>query len=686
MSLFAVFVTMVAAGAAFARPSDIALPPSPYAILGSDLLDPPRLEAIPVCIPARLSVGLGDFEKAIGEQDFEAADESLSAFEATIAIQDPAEREKDLTLIRAALAARRAADREQRVAAQLQLEDITKHERDSERLGCALIESARILVALDRLPEAYAATRRISKQYAWQGDAHPLMTAARFFDAEILYRRGEDFNAHLAYREIAGSKNPRIAAAARLRLTDLSFDAGKSRPVQLEYETLLPHGAAFGARMTDWALRASEAALDAGDFSAVRAWFDRHADEIEDRDARDVAEIRRADLDALEGRPDEAFKRLRGLFGRKGRPDVEALAKVRSVDLGVSSASPDRRIAELHNATATPNRRVRVYALSVLVHELLLLGRLDEGVAAVTRLAYEGANPVLARYFEADVAALLERTRLDARDGPGCRRMIRRLGGRYGILMNHASDAAPFLALGRCFERLNFNDLAVALYRTLPRVFGLSAARQVALPLARTSLAAGEPAMARAAAQVNLRHDDVDAAAWRALLARAEAALGHADKARTLLRGLLSKDAVPEERVELALLFAQLIDGRPHGDDTRLLMRALDAIPEARQRQHVAAFSEANMRAAQILRRQGRLDDARRYYRIAAAHLTEGSRKREALYWTGQSPASAGEVSDGTGKAGDPADGRSRSAWTRLAVYDETTRGMSAKHALPGGR
>ncbi len=674
--LLLMVVSIVAtAGTAFARPSNIALPPSPYAILGSDLLDPPRLEAIPVCIPTRLSMALGDFEKVISEEDFEAADEFLGAFEGTIAIQEPTERESDLTLLRAVLAARRAADRERRVAAYELLDDIAKHDRDSERLGCALIESARILVALDRLPEAYAVTRRIAKQYAWQGDDHPAMMAGRFFDAEILYRRGEDFNAHLAYREIAGTNNPRIAAAARLRLTDLSFDAGKSRPVQLEYETLLPHGSAFGARMADWALRASEAALDAGDFSAARAWFDRHAEEIEDRDARDVAEIRRADLDALEGRPDEAFKRLRGLFGRKGELDIEALAKVRSVDLGVSSASPDMRIAQLHRATATRKRRVRVYALSVLVHELLLLGRLDEGIAAVTRLAYEGADPVLARFFSQDVNALLERVRLDAQGGAGCRRMVRRLGGRYGILMDHASEAAPFLALGHCFERLNFNDLAVALYRSLPRVFGLSVARTVALPLARTSLAAGEPAMARAAAQVNLRHEDVDAAAWRALLARAEAVLGHADKARGLLRQLLPNDAVLDQRVELVLLFAKLIDGRPHGDDTRLLMRTLASIPEAEQREHITAFSEANMRTAQILRRQGRLDDARRFYRVAASHLREGSRKQEALYWTGQSTSST-----------EGSDESAQGAWTRLAVYDETTRSMSAKHALPGDR
>ncbi len=668
----ALLCSVLPAGAA--RTPDAELPPSPYAILGSDLLDPPRLEAIAACIPTRLSMGLGDFEKAIGEGDFEAAGEHLDTFEGTIAIQEPAERESDLALIRAVLAARKAVTREQRFAALALVEEITKHERDSERLGCALAESARLLIAMGRLPEAYAATRRIVKQYAWQGDDHPLMLAARFYDAEILYQRGEEFDAHLAYREIAGSKHPRIAAAARLRLTDLSFDAGKSRPVQLEYETLLPHGQAFGARMADWALRASEAAIDAGDYNAARAWFERHAEEIEDRDARDVAEIRRADLEALQGRPDEAFKRLRGLFGRKGRPDIEALARVRSIDLGVSSAPPDERITQLHDATATANRRVRVYALAVLVHELLLLGRLDEGIGAVTRLAYEGADPVLARRFPDDVDALLERVRIDASSDAGCRRMIRRLGGRYGILLDHSSNVEPFLTLGRCFEDLGFNDLAVGLYRSLPRTFGLSVARKVALPLARTSLGTGEPAMARAAAEVNLRHGDVDAKAWRALQARAEAALGHADKARAQLRKILREGAPEDQRVELLALYASLLDGRPYDDDTRLLTEQLKSVPKSQRGKFESAFSEANMRTAQILRRQGRMKSAREFYRVAAAHLPEGSRKREALYWSGVAPDSNEPDSGRTG------------AWTRLATYDQTTRDMSAKHALPGGR
>lgn len=676
-------LVLLSPGQAHARPDPVDLPPSPYAILGSELLDPPPLDAIAVCVPTRISQNLDDFSQAMGERDFGAATSAVRRYARSIQIQAVDEHESDVALLEAVLGARSAERRSQKLEAIAKLEAITKKDRDSERLSCGLIESARLLLRLGRLPEAQAATKRVVKQNAWLGDDHPFMLAARFYDAEILYARDDHFNAHIAYRDIASSGHPRIAAAARLRLTDLSFDAGKSRPVQLEYETLLPHGQAFGARMADWALRASEAALDAGDYAAARAWFERHAEEVDDRDARDVAEVRRADLDVLEGKPDKAFKRLRSLFGRKGRSEIEALARVRSVDLGVSSASPDDRVAQLHDATATTNPRVRVYALSVLVHELLLLGRLDEAIAAVTRLAYEGADPVLARRFPEDVSAILAKVAADASDREGCRRMIRRMGGRYAILLDHATAAQPFLTLGRCFEELGFHELAVSLYRALPRTFGRAAARAVALPLARTSLAAGEPAMARAAAEVNLRNPDLDPRPWRALLARAYAALGHRDKAREVLRKVLAEGGVAGERVELVGLFAELLEGRPFGSDTRLLIEQLEKLPQRDRAAESSAFGEASMKAAHLLRRQGRLETAVRFYRAAAEHLPDGARRRESRFWAGDAEAVAdSDAGDAPGDAGDAA---IINAWSRLSRYDQKAQEMAAKHALPGG-
>ncbi|MCP4037140.1 MAG: hypothetical protein GY733_09410, partial [bacterium] len=105
----AVFVAvLVSAGVAdaSAQRGRSELPPSPYVILGSGLLDPPRLEAIPVCVPARLSLQLGDFEAAIGGSDFEAAKKWLKDYEGTIAIQDPEEHKRDVALLRATHAAR----------------------------------------------------------------------------------------------------------------------------------------------------------------------------------------------------------------------------------------------------------------------------------------------------------------------------------------------------------------------------------------------------------------------------------------------------------------------------------------------------------------------------------------------------------------------------------------------------
>ena len=651
------------------------LPVSPYVILGSTLLDPPRLEAVPLCIPARLSLQLGNFDKGMAAGEFEESKKLLDTYADTVAMQDPAEHERDVALLRAALAARRVRGRDQQLVARAQLEQITKHERKTDRLVCALLESARLDIALRLLPEANAALSRIARLSSGSSDDPLSLERVKFYRAELLYRRKEPFNAHILYRELASSKNPRTAAAARLRLTDLSFDSGKSRSVRLEYETLLPHGAAFGALMADWSLRASEAALDSRDFGAAKTWLDRYGEAVQDRNARDLMEIRRADLDVLEGRPKEARVRLRKLWGRKGNNAIEDLARVRQIDLGVSSASPDARLVTLHAATSNRNRGVQIYALAALVHELVLQGNLDEGIAAITRLAYEGADPVLARHFDRDLDHLLTRSVLEADEDKDCWRLVRRLGGRYGVLLGYTSDISPFLALGVCFERMQLHAMAIELYRSLTRSQGPEVAGDVALPLARASLAVGDVSLARAAAEVNIRHGGDRTLEWKAILAAAEIALQHDETASELLRELLPNNKLKEKVVSLALLFATVVERHKNSDDLKLLERTLHSIADSAREAEPSAFGEAAMLAASRLRGEGRTDRVNAMYTIAARYLPEGARKNEAQYWTTDISSDARPQDAGT-------ESQASGPWSLLAEYEARAESLASRYQL----
>ena len=657
----------------------VVLPPSPYVILGSKLLDPPRLEAVSFCIPARLSLQLGDFEKGMAAGEFDESERLLDAYAKTVAMQDPAEHERDVTLLRAGLAARRGGDRSKLRIARSRLEYIAMRERESGRLVCALLESARVAIALRLLPEAEAGITRVVRELSEASDDHPSLESAKFYRAELLYRRDEPFDAHILYRELASSRNPRMAAAARLRLTDLSFDSGKSRSVQLEYETLLPHGAAFGAKMSDWALRAAEAAIDSKNLGAAKIWLDRFAEDVQDRYERDVVEIRRADLDVLEGRPKDARKRLRKLWGRKGNEGVEALARVRQIDLGVSSAAPEARLATLHTATSSRNRGVKIYALSVLVHELVLQGKVDEGIAAITRLAYEGADPVLARHFDRDLQNLLAGSVFQADGDKECWRVVRRLGGRYGVLLEFTSDMSPFLALGRCFERMQLNAMAIELYRSLIRTHGLKVASMVALPLARASLAVGDVSLARAAAEVNIRHGGDRIPQWKAILAGAEIALHHDAAASRLLRELLPSKRLKEQRVSLALLFATVVRRHANGEDLALLQRTLESVSDSAREAEPWAFGEASMLAGSRLRGDGRTDRATAMYTLAAHYLPAGARKNEALYWATRSLPGA-RSDEQEAEAPEPG------LWSRLADYEARVETLVGRYQLGGAR
>ncbi len=234
------------------------------------------------------------------------------------------------------------------------------------------------------------------------------------------------------------------------------------------------------------------------------------------------------------------------------------------------------------------------------------------------------------------------------------------------------------MALGACFEHMKLERLAISLYRTLARTYGSKVANDVALPLARASLAAGDASLARAAAQVNIRHGGAQVPEWKALLAGAEATLSHDEAARDLLRELLQGNKLPDQQVSLAFSFGRLIAAHPFKEagDTKLLERVLYSVPESHRASSASEFGQASMLVAARLRAAGQPTRAGTFYSLASEYLPDGARRDEARYWA------TGFGSAKREQAGDvPSEERS-GPWLRLTQYEAKASVLTNRYSL----
>jgi len=659
---------LLGAAPAAAVPGPRALP-APYDVLGTDHLGTPVLDAPPPCAPAS-EADDGPVAAALRRGDPEAA--------ARLA-QETASARGAAGAASAAAAARTAGDRDGWRAAHAALRTAARAaaREGSPWAACASLELARLELLLGRHPEAAA---RVAAAAGLPGAEAPAASASRaWWEAETFYRSGRPFEAAVRLRRLARSDTPRIAAAARLRLADVRFDRGRAESVLREYQALLPRAEEFGARLQGWALRAAEAAFDSGDLEEAESWTERWlegTDPGEDRALREPVRLRRADLRALAGDAKPAREILRELRARHEDGPMRALADARRVDLGLVGGEGAERVAALADAVRAPHRGARRYALGVLLHELVAAGDLEAAVAVATRLAWEGEGVALAPRFPEDLTRLLRSLAAGLSEGDpaaapeaACRRLVRRLGGRYGILIQRASEAGAFLALARCYEGLGLPTLALSVYRDAVRAFGGAVADAVALPRARASLAAGDTAAARVAAEVALR----DAAAvgpelgdWELLLAAAELREGRPGPAAERLRRLARGPRTPSDPVGLALWLARSL--RASGDataaDRALLERTLETLPSALRDRRPLETGEAALVAGDLARTAGERLRARRLYERAARSLPEGPLRAEAWY-------RAGSVSDDRAAALEAfrraAEGSDTGLWGRLA-------------------
>lgn len=608
-------------------------PPSPYDILRNQDLETPLLDAVRHCVPPGLDEAVEPVLEQAQAREWREARSALADW--TSGLDAPGIK---LVTLDAVLMSREAEGREDFLEAEDRLRALLRRVEPDGLAICLRLELARTLLAMHRESEA-AAQLTLSRRLLDEREDEGLYADhVEFWRAEILYRRGRAFDAHLAYRKLTRSEDARLALAARLRLTDLSFDAGKVESVSDEYETLLPRASAYGASVAGWARRAAEAALDAGDPGRAIRWLERFLESGPDRDARDSVEIRLADLDAVAYRdPLVARKRLSGVSGRRRSDPIGALAAIRAIDLGVSPGSPDQRFDLLMKALRDQRHGVRRYALGVLMRELEGRGDHDGALAVATRLAYEGIDAVVTPHFQRDLDQLLTTLSAERSQGGDCHSVVRALGGRYGILIERASEPEAFAQVGECFEEMELPWLAATLYRSIARRFGTAGAERIALPLARASLAIGEVTLARRVASAALEEPDDEAVAWRTILAEADFLDERFDAAATGLKTVLAEGAPARDRGRLVRLLALTLESSGRQQDVKFVGEHVPgwldegtAAPGAR-----AALIESAMLAAHAHRQAGRAAEARALYRAVDRHAEPGALRSSARFWLG---------------------------------------------------
>ena len=652
---------------AFASPVAAAdgLLPSPYDILRDRGLDTPLLDAVPYCVPPGLDPAVEPVLDQAATGEWREAREVLADW--VEGLDAPG---LELVALDAVLASRQAEDRADRLEVEDHLRAILRRS-DTDRVElCMRLELARILLTMDRDSEAAAQLTRASRRLDEETSASRHTEEIAFWRAEILYRRGSAFDAHLAYRKLSRSKDARLALASRLRLTDLSFDSGKIEKVSDEYEALLPRASAYGASVAGWARRAAEAALDAGEHGRALRWLERFLESGPDRNARDVVEVRLADLDVVYDDPLLARKRLSGVSNRQRSDPLGALASVRAIDLGVAPGSPDQRLDALLRTLRDQRDGVRRYALGVLMRELRHRGDLDGALAVATRLAYEGIDPVVTPDYAEGLDAILAELVRRRIGGGDCSELVRALGGRYGILIERASQPEAFARVGECFEEMELPWLAATLYRTITRRFGTAGAERIALPLARASLSVGEITLARRVASAALEEPDDSAHEWRAILAEADFIEGRFAESAAGIRKILDQPDLRRDRGRLVRLLALTLEASGSRSDARFVGERVpgwlaegDVAPGAQ-----AALIEAAILAAHAHRKAGRSKEAQPLYRAVDTHAEAGALRSSARFWLGLDGAVDGEGAPAWGEDPNVALGP---PWARYATFEE---------------
>lgn len=529
--------------------------------------------------------------------------------------------------------ARRAASRRDALRARETLLAWDPRDASTAERACVQVELARLALRQGLLPEAAAAAAAAVAELG-EADSSRLASGARWLRLEALYQAGRGDELQAGYEALASVDDPRLRAAAGLRLADLRLDAGDPAAALGRYGAMLDGDSALSEQeVGPWRVRAAEAAAAAGQPIAAARWLDRALSAQLDERQWVVATLRRAALHAASGEALESEKQLADVV--RLRPEGAAArlaewigwAQQLARDPAMAPAIADRLAA----STAPPE----VPRLAIYGKALDAEARLASGDALA---AFDGLVPLLGDSWAdsaLSLADLLDRTLLAALGEPSeCPQLVGRLVGREQLVLRHVSQAAPLAALGACQLELGLIDSSLAVLRAARERFG---AESVALPIARASLRAGRPDIAENAARDRIASGVPDRQAWQLLLAEARLAAGDVQEAQQVLAAVATAAAPGPERSRAIVLLAEAARQGTATEATRsLLADAIEGAGEGEWQHAGAALASAALTTARLTRRSHDAEAASRLYAVAAKRLPAGERRAQALYWVGR--------------------------------------------------
>lgn len=650
--------------------------PNPWEIAYGVQASTPPIDATELCLPDPLSAELRERWPDLESATPGRLREILGGLDEALAPTPPLVDEETGVRLRWVLAARTERDREGLAETQRALLAIARINETPGVRRCLYLEAARIALLQGYYPEAAALAQRAAPLVERPEEEHGVV----WLRAEALYQAGRRDEAHPLLTQLENEASGAIRSAARLRGADLSTEAGRGESALERYTELLPKADTFGAQGDAWGPRAGEAAFKSGRFLEAVGYFRRYAEYHDDATERGLAQVRVADSAALAGRLPAATALLRDLSEVARDDGVRALAAIRLSIPPVGTRASVADLERLRGAGSARNARVARYARGELARGLLETGNAAASLELLTELAFEEPTPRLVPWLDALLGDALQEVALDAQSDEGCLATIETVGWRRDFLMQRTLQAAPFFVLGECYERAGLPAQAIGLYRAMVKRFGLRVSEAIALPLARSALAASEIGVARAAAEA--RVDAGGDEPWQLLLARVHLADGAPREARDLLRPLLDGSPTPL-RSQAIEVFSRAVSADDAVVDEREILirnaRWLEARGESSLR------GQADWLAAEALRRSERMDRALPIYRRAVSTLPPGSRRAQSLYWLGvldPDPEQARDDFRQSAEARDPGAGTG-AGWSKLAAEELALAKLRERHGVP---
>ncbi len=514
---------------------------------------------------------------------------------------------------------------------------------EASRPACR--SAARALELLERglLPEAAGAARWA--RVLAGSNAPAIRAGSEFLRAEALRASGRVEEAAGIYRSLRDDPSPRLSRAARLRLADQAFEAGHFEAARSAYEELLPSADELGSNPAPWAVRAAEASLATGDAEAALHWLESALASSNDASIAEQIRLRTAEILATTDRSADAREGLVALAA-SGSDGVAALAAVRLVELDGFAAVSDLK-AHLEPALRPSHPRLAAWSRLVLARGQLAANELEESLDSLTRLLVDSHAASYEAQISDTLDEVLDRTTDAAVEQDPCARQIEILGWRRDLLSRRARRPDALVLLGRCYSEFGLTSQAIELYRTVVKRFGTEGAEAVALPLARSSLAFGDLALAEVTARERLRlaeeSESPERDAWRRLLAEIHLAAGRPRQALELLESFVGLGGGGGPRAEDVAMISEAIAVLPADRASReLLGVTLSNASDSERRAHPELFGRAALVAAHLHRHAGDLDRAQRLYDEAWQLLPQGPRSDQAAYWRAVTAADPG--------------------------------------------